>query len=107
LYRVYISELFALNANWNKSLFVLFIWIPNKKAATGLFKPVCGIENRPQVVTSFQSVHVKVLTPRSDAKELEMRGNRAYLIGNFLKLHKKPPVGKQRGRFFRIFAASG
>jgi hypothetical protein len=45
--------------------------------------------------------------PRSDAKELEMRGNRAYLIGNFLKLHKKPPVGKQRGRFFRIFAASG
>jgi hypothetical protein len=46
-------------------------------------------------------------SPRSDAKELEMRGNRAYLIGNFLKLHKKPPVGKQRGRFFRIFAASG
>jgi len=66
-------------------------------------------------VSAFKSVTVFVSfifveymsAPRSDAKELEMRGNRAYLIGNFLKLHKKPPVGEQRGRFFRIFAASG
>jgi hypothetical protein len=25
----------------------------------------------------------------------------------FLKLHKKPPVGEQRWRFFRNFAADG
>jgi hypothetical protein len=43
----------------------------------------------------FDSADIpKIVTtpPRSDAKDVEMHGNRAYLIGNLLKLYKKPPV---------------
>jgi hypothetical protein len=51
--------------------------------------------------------NIIIFTPKTDAKGM---GN-GLEWDNFgvivLKEHKKPPLGEQRGRFFRIFAPDG